>query len=248
MAENHTLRGLLKSLASFIGEGAGGLLPKLGWNLGDFNDFINRSETDTAWEGYHRRKKAREADGQASGTTNASGTTQPQKRPSDSDSVNPRAKKPRNEDHDSEANQNGFSMLVPMPATTHPPPSNLYGTAPSAPERNGLFSDLLRGPNGSPMFMPPSAPTNSSQYAASGAPNIDGFGPSYMSSVNMGIDQPLASSPYDSPTSAPVSQQRLQQPESASGDEIEQDDDPKKNEAYKLIQLVAHLHSLVDRI
>ena len=52
----------------------------------------------------------------------------------------------------------------------------------------------------------------------------------------MSIEQPLSSSPYESPTSAPVSQQRLQQPDSGNGDEIEQDDDPKKNEAYKLIQ------------
>ncbi|KAF8914100.1 hypothetical protein CPB84DRAFT_1861639 [Gymnopilus junonius] len=235
MAENQTLRNLLKSLASFIGDGAGGLLPKLGWNLGDFNDFINKSETDTAWEGYHRRKKARDSEVDAPGSTNPSGTNPSQKRPPESDSVNPRSKKPRNEDHDSENNQNGFSMLVPMPGNSHASPSNLYSTVSRPQERNGMFSDLLRGPNGSPMFMPPSASASSSQYATSGGPNIDNFGSSYMSGVNLGMEQPLSSSPYESPTSAPISQQRLQQSEPGTGDEIEQDDDPKKNEAYKLI-------------
>ena len=54
MQENMTLRNLLRGLSTFIGEGAGGLLPKLGWDVSDFNTYLNRSETDTAWEGYHR--------------------------------------------------------------------------------------------------------------------------------------------------------------------------------------------------
>ena len=40
MQENQVLRQLLKSLSGFIGDGAGGLLPKLGWDLNDFNNFV----------------------------------------------------------------------------------------------------------------------------------------------------------------------------------------------------------------
>ncbi|KAJ3534380.1 hypothetical protein NM688_g7146 [Phlebia brevispora] len=39
MQENQVLRQLLRSLSNFIGDGAGGLLPKLGWDLNDFNNF-----------------------------------------------------------------------------------------------------------------------------------------------------------------------------------------------------------------
>jgi hypothetical protein len=54
MAENQTLRTLLRGLATFIGEGAGGFPPKLGWEVGDFNNFISKSETDAAWKGYQK--------------------------------------------------------------------------------------------------------------------------------------------------------------------------------------------------
>src|SRR5436190_18942262 len=56
MQENQTLRNLLRSLSAFVGDGAGGLLHTLGWSMTDFNNFVNRSETDTAWESYQSRK------------------------------------------------------------------------------------------------------------------------------------------------------------------------------------------------
>ncbi|KAF7355177.1 BZIP domain-containing protein [Mycena sanguinolenta] len=101
MEENQTLRTLLRSLGAFIGEGAGGLLPKLGWDVTDFNNFINRSETDTAWQGYQRRKKAAEA------------AAQGQKRPAEDESTSAR-KKTRSTDHDGDAGQNGYPVLVNM--------------------------------------------------------------------------------------------------------------------------------------
>ena len=58
MEENQTLRGLLRSVAGFIGEGAGGFLPRLGWQLEDFNNFINRSETDTVYESHKKLRMA----------------------------------------------------------------------------------------------------------------------------------------------------------------------------------------------
>ncbi|KDR83541.1 hypothetical protein GALMADRAFT_235749 [Galerina marginata CBS 339.88] len=231
MAENQTLRNLLRSLAAFIGEGAGGLLPKLGWDLVDFNDYINKSETDTAWEGYHKRKKGQNGETESSSSANIPTGNPSHKRSAESDPVNSRSKKPRNDDNEADS-RNGFPMLVPMP-TTSLPPAPLYPPSSRNQERNGIFSELLRGSNGSPMFLPSPATGASSQYPGSSSSNLDGYSPSsYLpGSVNLGMEQP---SPYDSPTSAPVSQQRLHQASDAS-DEIDHDDDPKKNEAYKLI-------------
>ena len=124
MAENQTLRGLLKSLTAFIGEGAGGLLPKLGWNMSDFNEFVNRSETDTAWEGYQRRKKE--------------GPTPGQKRLADDDSIALRSKRARTDDAEPDRGSNGFSLLVPM--GTSPLPSNgMYTGSSRAQDVGGAF-------------------------------------------------------------------------------------------------------------
>lgn len=228
MAENQTLRNLLRSLASFIGDGAGGLLPKLGWDLGDFNDFINKSETDTAWEGYHRRKKQHAAEAEGSNTT-----SQPQKRSAEDEHTGSRPKKPRGDENDVKDNQNGFSLLVSMPPTIQPPP--LYPPT-ARPDRNGIFNDLMRS-NGSQMFMQQSPTSGSTQYNGAGGSNIDGYQPNYLPGVNLNIDQRVSSSTYDSPSSGSHAQQRGQEPaDSGASDEIDLEDDPKKTEAYKLIQ------------
>ena len=53
MQENQTLRNLIRSLGTYIGDGMGGILPSLGFDRPqEFMDFINRAETDTAFEGY----------------------------------------------------------------------------------------------------------------------------------------------------------------------------------------------------
>ncbi|KAF9484001.1 hypothetical protein BDN70DRAFT_873144 [Pholiota conissans] len=228
MAENQTLRNLLRSLASFIGDGAGGLLPKLGWDLGDFNDFINKSETDTAWEGYHRRKKQQSAEAEGSNATSSIS----QKRAAEDDHSGSRSKKQRGDENDAKDNQNGFSMLVSMPSGIQP--SSMYPPPPRT-ERNGMFSDLLRS-NGSPMFMQSPGTSGSPQYNGGGSSNIEGYQPNYLPGVNINIDQRVSSSSYESPSSSSLPQQRVQESaDGAASDEIETDDDPKKNEAYKLI-------------
>lgn len=234
MAENQTLRNLLKSLAGFIGDGAGGLLPKLGWDLGDFNDFINKSETDTAWEGFHRRKKQNGEAGESSSMP------PPVKRSADSDQNSARAKKRRSDDNEAESSQNGFSLLSSMPRSSIAPPPPLYPPASQPQERNAMFTDLMRGSNGgSPMFMHPPGVSNTPQYPASGGPNIDGYQQGYMTNANINMEQRIASSPYDSPPSGSAPQPRPQQPAEGSSEDIDYEDDPKKNEAYKLIRFVA---------
>lgn len=64
MDENTTLRGLLRDVAGFIGEGLGGTLqPRTGWDPVKFREFCERGETDTAYEGWLARKRARGAAG-----------------------------------------------------------------------------------------------------------------------------------------------------------------------------------------
>jgi len=235
MAENQTLRNLLRSLASFIGDGAGGLLPKLGWKPGEFNDFINKSETDTAWEGYHRRKKG---DAETSNMASAS-ISQAQKRSFDGDHSTGLSKKPRNGDNEIDNNQNGFSLLVPTPTNAIPPPP-LYPGPPRSQDRNSMLSDFMKGSNGSPTFMRSSVNTNSAQYSSAGGSNIDGFSTQYLPGVNINMEQRVSSS-YDS-SSGSVAQHRVQQTnEGVGSDEVEIEDDPKTDEAYKLIQCVLPL-------
>lgn len=217
MAENQTLRSLLRGVAAFIGEGAGGLLPKLGWDASDFNNFINKSETDTAWEGYQKRKKA-----QVSGAGPT--TLQSRKRTSEDDPVVNRSKKARNDDNNLEDRQNGFSLLVQVPQSSVAPPS-LYTASQQTQERPAMFAELMQGPNGSQMFMQPSTSANSAQYPSPSVSNLSSYPPSYVPGVNMNMEQPDGSS-QGMQRSNPVE----------PPDELDDEEDPKRNEAYKLIR------------
>lgn len=239
MQENQTLRGLLRSLSSFIGDGAGGLLPKLGWDMADFNNFVSRSETDTAWESYQRRKKS-------SPSASGSQATQGQKRPAEEDGDLAHSKKARgidNHDQDRERTQDGYSLLVPM--NTSLPANNLYPPS-SRPSQDGsLFSDLMRSSTGSPMFMQPSPSTNSStQYGGPSPSNVNNYQSSYMPSMNVNVDAPLPPLPFSagSNTQGPV-QQRITQANQLSTEQVDDDDDPNKHEAYKLISYAFSLIS-----
>ncbi|KAG7097146.1 hypothetical protein E1B28_004524 [Marasmius oreades] len=211
MQENQTLRNLLRSLSVFIGDGAGGLLTKLGWDMSDFNNFINKTETDTAWEGYQRRKKA---------SASAEVLLNPgQKRPAEEDLSS--SKKPRTSDP-----SESYSILLPN--------TSMYSSRQH--EGPGMFSDVLRngGPATSPIFMQqPSGPSTSSPpfntQPAGAQP--------YQSSYPPAIDNSLPPMNYSS-TSPPVStlpSRTTAQPQSATPDQFDDDEDPNKNEAYKLI-------------
>ncbi|CAE6447631.1 unnamed protein product [Rhizoctonia solani] len=68
MDENTALRGLLRDIAGFVGEGLGGTLkPRTGWDPNKFREFCERGETDTAYEGWLARKRARATGAQGSG-------------------------------------------------------------------------------------------------------------------------------------------------------------------------------------
>ncbi|KAE9410272.1 hypothetical protein BT96DRAFT_805563, partial [Gymnopus androsaceus JB14] len=215
MQENQTLRSLLRSVAGFIGEGAGGLLPKLGWEMTDFNNFVNRSETDTAFEGYQQRKKT------ATGNTNAETG---QKRSADNDDVSGLSKKAR-----TNSDASPYSMLLPMsnsPVTAAP----LY-QPPSSHDGRTMFSDIMRNGNGSPMFIPGSTNANTPpQYGGPSTSNGSAYPSTYIPGGHMNLD-PLPPLSFPSSTNTPASRSSDQ----ASPDQVEDDDDPNKNEAYKLI-------------
>ncbi|KAI0069014.1 hypothetical protein BV25DRAFT_1925416 [Artomyces pyxidatus] len=234
MSENQVLRNLLRSLSGFIGDGAGGLLPKLGWTLNDFETFINRSETDTAFESYQRRKQEG-----ATGQTPAASGSQPaaRKRTSEDEAGPGRAKRPRapGERDDSERSQDGFPGLMMNTVQSNNTLYNPTG-ARASPQDSSLFSDLMRSSNGSPMFMPSSSSPVSGSYAPSSSAQVTsstaGYQGPYLAPLNMS-DGSMNSMSFVGSSGVPVQQQpppRMQPP-------MEENEalDPKHLEAQKLI-------------
>jgi hypothetical protein len=232
MAENQVLRGLLRSLSEFIDDGAGGLLSKLGWSIQDFDKFVNKSETDTAYESYQRRKRESQA---ASSSSALNSQTAPRKRPSEDD-TNTNLKRARGLGDRDDADRGTDTFPVLMPMNSVPSGSSLYTGRP--PQDASLFSDLMRGPNSSPMLVP--GPSSPSSYPASSSqvPSSNGnYQNSYVAPLNMGVDSTtITSMPFVNNTSTPTIQQQPR-PSVGSIEDLEPID-PKNVEAQKLISFV----------
>ncbi|KAI0346738.1 hypothetical protein BDW22DRAFT_1350987 [Trametopsis cervina] len=235
MQENQVLRQLLKSLSGFIGDGAGGLLPKLGWDLNDFNNFVNRSETDTAWESYQRHKKE-----EPPAPTNSTSTTS-NKRPSDGDD-NGRTKRPRSTGEQDSGDRDGYPLIMPVNSAAVPnmPQSNMYPPQNSRSHESNLFNDLMRGPGGSPMFASPSASSSNGQYSNNTTGNGSYSTASYMTPMNVNVDPSMSGMPMvNAPVQLPPARASSgsQAPKSVTvNNPADDDQDPKRHEAYKLIQ------------
>ncbi|KAH9938402.1 uncharacterized protein B0H18DRAFT_1112563 [Fomitopsis serialis] len=236
MQENQVLRDLLRSLSSFIGDGAGGLLPKLGWDLNDFNSFLNKSETDTAWESYQRHKQQKAADAVASGSQPAAG----QKRPQEDDSLGGPSKRTRgaNEQNGEREHADSFSnpMLVPLQAAASVPQNGMYQASTRAHD-SGLLNDFLRtGGPGASMAMPASSPTAASgSYGASPSQTIGGsFQSSFMQS-GMGVHNDAGIPTMPLVGASPVSVQQPRVGPTPPAVPEEDDVDSKKTDAYKLV-------------
>jgi len=225
MAENHVLRGFLRSLTEFIGDGAGGLLSKLGWSMQDFDNFVNKSETDTAYESFQRRKR----EGQT--TSSSASQTGPRKRASEDDTTN-NPKRPRGHSERDDADRSADAFPVLMPLNSVQSGSNLY-TGRSSQDAS-LFSEIMRGPNGSPILLPgPSSP--SYQTSSSQVPPSNGsYQNSYVSPMSMGVETTTINSMsfVNNATTPTIPQQP--RPSVGSLDELEPID-PKNVEAQKLI-------------
>jgi len=227
MVENHTLRGLLRSLSAFIGEGAGGVLPKLGWNPNDFENYINRAETDTAWESFQKHKS--ESQTPQPGASTSQPAANSRKRAADDPSSN-RQKRQRSMTADEE-HSSGFSVL-----------------GNSVPSNGNAFNDLLQTNANTPVFMTPQSAASQPTYPASGSGNVpftsagSGSTPSFLH--GLGLESP-ANDPTDSVSlSLPpprINQNSMTTAETAEGTETF---DPKGEEAGKLIayaQMLAFL-------
>jgi hypothetical protein len=229
MEENQTLRGLLRSLSSFIGDGAGGILPKMGWDITDFNNFVNRSETDTAWESFQRRKK---------NNTNPS-TSQDhhaQKRPADNDDSVIRSKKPRGtgeHDDESEQSQERFGLLMPM-SSGHP--SNTIYPSSTRSHETGMFSDLLQSSTSSPMFGRP-IPSVSASSPYNGTSSSGGSTFQYIPPLNVNVDAQVSPLPFPSTSAHGPMQQRISQVNQQISDPVDDADDSNVEE-FRLIRCV----------
>ncbi|KAG1791365.1 uncharacterized protein HD556DRAFT_1386020 [Suillus plorans] len=237
MTENQVLRGLLKSVSGFIGDGAGGLLVKLGWDAADFDSFINKAETDTAWESFQARKHSQKTSQTSNAMSSMLGpSNNTGKRPSDDDSGPGPAKKARgmsNSEQNSDR-RDSYPLMLPVSSAV-PSASSLYPPPPPqgrSPQDN-MFSDLMQSAN-SPVFMPSTTSSTPSHYTASAD-----FQP-YVPQMSMNVEQRLGAMSYPTnKTNAAVSQQRV--PQNSSIEEPDDQDmaelrDPKKIEAMKLIK------------
>jgi hypothetical protein len=214
MEENQTLRSLVKGLGAFVAEGSGGTLAKLGWNHADFERFVNKSSTDTAYESHQRIKSVI---GKGGSTSSAA------KRRADGGADDAASKRARSGTESGDVD-GGFvggatgGYPLPLPNTYQRSP------APPAPDSN-LFSQLVRNA-GTHMYMPPSQSTQ-----AGGYPNYtpQTFLPSLNANAN--TLPPLAYGD-SSPQLGRVNNSAARTP-------VEDDDDldldPKKEEASKLL-------------
>ena len=222
MAENHTLRGLLRSLSAFIGEGAGGVLPKLGWTLNDFENYVNRAETDTAWESFQKNK------GDKQGTQAEASTSQlpsnSRKRTADDVSSN-RNKRQRS----STAEEDAHTCDIGAPVLAE----------------GNHFNDLLRtNASASPIFVTSQTATPQTTYPASGSGSVPftPTGPGSTSSFlhGLGLDPP-ANDATDS-VSLTLPPPRTNRATAAAVESADEEDgvysDPKFEEAGKLIGYV----------
>ena len=151
MQENTQLRGLLKDLGRFIGDGTGGSLAQslsgMGWQMEQFHAFLNRTETDTAVEAFNAIKASRTEGGSSS--TNAFTAEH------DGES----SKKRRRVNTDSTPGSSGLDMGLggggPVGGT---PTTNSFASL----MENPIYGSGPSNGYGSPIGVPPSSSRNNS--------------------------------------------------------------------------------------
>lgn len=225
MQENQGLRSLLRGLSSFIGEGAGGILPKLGWDINDFENFINRTETDTAWESFQRHKREKQVNQVVAPTSQLASSS----RKRSLDESGSRSKRQRAfEDGERDTD---YSLIGPPSGNV---PSNGFSRASTSDQ--AMFNEMIRPTNGSPMFMNPSS-ANQPQFSgqsSSSLPFVQSGQTQQQYVHTMGLESSVGSVPVSSATAPLLPPPRYNQP-SRDSPEVEDIPDPKKDEAGKLI-------------
>jgi len=73
MEENAKLRALIRDLGAFMADGLGGpLIDRTGWTMQQFREFINRADSDTAYESFVKAKAAAKSKPGGTGTGDVS--------------------------------------------------------------------------------------------------------------------------------------------------------------------------------
>ncbi|KLO12825.1 hypothetical protein SCHPADRAFT_874908 [Schizopora paradoxa] len=228
MAENAQLRNLIRSLGNYIGDGLGGVLPALGFDRPqEFVDFLNKAETDTAFESFQRRKKSTQVNQTKS--PNPLSVDLSKKRSLDEGLL--AANKRSKSDHPPNGTT-AYSPLLPGPSSA---PYN-----PSPPmHRNSIgpasFSDLLSG-TGSSMYMTGPGPDSPNHFHSSPAHYPPVFHPPLaMPSGLNGQTQNLMPTPPPPTATSLASSGPSPQTAPPPDDDDKPIDDPKLHEATKLI-------------
>lgn len=169
VAENHTLRNIIRGLSGFIGDGAGGVLPSMGWTLKDFEAFINRAETDTAFEAFAKRKRAMQDGGAGAG---AGAAEKPEDAAAASRKRARTAPAPANGAFDAD-----FAGAFGAPYGADTPAMGLYSSMRPPAGFASAFLGGLPEQQGSPPFM--AAGAGPGYAAAAGANGRDAFAPAY---------------------------------------------------------------------
>ncbi|KAL5508357.1 hypothetical protein ACEPAH_5976 [Sanghuangporus vaninii] len=227
MQENQNLRNIIRNLGGYIGEGLGGILPSIGFDRPqEFVDFLNRAETDTAYEGFQRRKKAAQA-AAASGSSVAAGGINSNLAKKRSISEDMSSRKRVKDDHfgmngtgasGKDADSSRYPS-IPVPISPATAGASFYSTVGTA----------------SSMYMTGPVPESSGFTAT--PPNVSSV-PQYPSAFHppLNVTSSLGPQPFLSNMSSNVP---AQTPSSTASEPLEQDegiDDPKLHEATKLIQ------------
>ncbi|KAI6047359.1 hypothetical protein EDC04DRAFT_2864444 [Pisolithus marmoratus] len=242
MTENLMLRNLLKNVASFIGEGAGGVMEKLGYDSHELETFLNKSETDTAWESFQKRKRAHKTAQSTEAMSSTLGPqTGPSKRPAEDTATSSQSKRQRGmggSDNLTERNE-AYPLIIPLSTTIPPPPppaatTALYPPPARSPQEN-IFSDLIRnGHANSSVFMPPTPSATPGHYSTPSSSS----GYTYLPQMNI-VDQGMSTMSFSSKNGAVRAQSRALPQTGAASEEPDDDEeleDPKKVEAMKLIR------------
>jgi len=242
MSENLNLRNLLKNVAGFIAEGTGGMVQKLGFEMHEWTAFLEKSETDTAWESFQARKHSHKTT-QSSNAMSSMLGAQPStsKRPLEDDGSSANLlKKSRTMSSDTSVDRSdAYQLLMPMNSTVTPPSHpSLYPSASRSPQEN-IFSEVLRNGHPSPpVFMGATPATTPSHYPT---PSTSNTYSSYMPPIGIGVDQSMNPLPYPSNKNGAMASQQRMLP--AQEDEPDDEEtallelrDPKKIEAFKLIK------------
>ncbi len=239
MAENAQLRNLIRSLGSYIGDGLGGVLPTMGFDRPqEFIDFLNKAETDTAFESFQKRKGS--GSGQSmQNSPNPLSMDLNKKRSLDEGLLasNKRAKS----DHPTNGTS-AYSALLPSPSSAA---STFNASGPRNSIAPNSFSDLLSG-SGSSMYMTGADSPNHFQTPPAQYPPV--FHPPL--AMPSGLNSSQTQNYMPPPAASTASSMASSRPSPSNANVPEDDDrpvdDPKLIEATKLIQYEVLLMDVVQ--